>query len=150
MIRVGRTEMLGELVGSDPRTDLAVLKVKGSVPLAATWGDSDKLEAGDWVLAIGSPFGLERTVSAGIVSATSRNNLGMGAQDSYQDFIQTDVAINPGNSGGPLVDLKGRVVGINTAISVVGPQEGGGQGIGFAISSSMAGGSSTNSSSRAR
>jgi serine protease Do len=137
-IRVGRTEMLGDLVGSDPRTDLAVLKVKGSVPIAATWGDSETLEAGDWVLAIGSPFGLERTVSAGIVSATSRNNLGVGLQDSYQDFIQTDVAINPGNSGGPLIDLRGRVVGINTAVQVVGPQEGGGQGIGFAISSSMA------------
>ncbi len=137
-IRVGRTELFGELVGSDPRTDLAVLKVKGSVPLAASWGDSDKLEAGDWVLAIGSPFGLERTVSAGIVSATSRNNLGLGIQDAYQDFIQTDVAINPGNSGGPLIDLRGRVVGINTAISVVSPQDGGGQGIGFAISSSMA------------
>jgi serine protease Do len=137
-IRVGRTEFLGDIVGSDPRTDLAVLKVKGRVPMAATWGDSDKLEAGDWVLAIGSPFGLERTVSAGIVSATSRNNLGLGMQDTYQDFIQTDVAINPGNSGGPLIDLKGRVVGINTAISVTSPQEGGGQGIGFAISSSMA------------
>jgi serine protease Do len=137
-IRVGRTELLGELVGSDPRTDLAVLRVKGSVPMAATWGDSDKLEAGDWVLAIGSPFGLERTVSAGIVSATSRHNLGVGLQDGYQDFIQTDVAINPGNSGGPLIDLRGRVVGINTAISVVSPQEGGGQGIGFAISSNMA------------
>jgi serine protease Do len=138
MVRVGRTEFFADLVGSDPRTDLAVLKVKGSVPMAATWGDSDKLEAGDWVLAIGSPFGLERTVSAGIVSATSRNNLGLGMQDSYQDFIQTDVAINPGNSGGPLIDLRGRVVGINTAISIVSPQEGGGQGIGFAISSAMA------------
>jgi serine protease Do len=137
-IRVGRTELLGDLVGSDPKTDLAVVKVKGSVPMAASWGDSDKLEAGDWVLAIGSPFGLERTVSAGIVSATSRNNLGLGLQESYQDFIQTDVAINPGNSGGPLIDLRGRVVGINTAISVTSPQEGGGQGIGFAISSSMA------------
>ena len=137
-IRVGRTELLGELVGADPRTDLAVVKVKGSVPLAAAWGDSDKLEAGDWVLAIGSPFGLERTVSAGIISATSRNNLGMGLQDTFQDFLQTDVAINPGNSGGPLIDLRGRVVGINTAITVTSAQEGGGQGIGFAISSSMA------------
>jgi len=139
-IRVGRTELYGELVGSDPKTDLAVVKVKGSVPMAATWGDSDKLEPGDWVLAIGSPFGLEQTVSAGIVSATSRHNLGLLAQDAYayQDFLQTDVAINPGNSGGPLIDLRGRVVGINTAISMVSPQEGGGQGIGFAISSSMA------------
>ncbi len=137
-IRVGRTELVGELVGADPRTDLAVVRVKGSVPLAATWGDSDGLEPGDWVLAIGSPFGLERTVSAGIVSATSRNHLGMVAQDVYQDFIQTDVAINPGNSGGPLVDLRGHVVGINAAISGINPQEGGNQGIGFAIPSSIA------------
>jgi Do/DeqQ family serine protease len=136
-IRIGRTEMIGELVGSDPRTDLAVVKVKGSVPQAAAWGDSDKLEPGDWVLAIGSPFGLEKTVSAGIVSATSRNNLGMVGQDAYEDFLQTDVAINPGNSGGPLIDLKGRVVGINTAISMVSRDQGS-QGIGFAISSAMA------------
>ena len=137
-IRVGRTEFLGDLVGSDSRTDLAVLKVKGPVPMAAEWGDSDQLEAGDWVLAIGSPYGLERTVSAGIVSATARHNLGLAPQDTYQDFIQVDVAINPGNSGGPLIDLRGRVVGINTAISVVSPREGGGQGIGFAIPSAMA------------
>jgi serine protease Do len=136
-VRVGLTEMLGELVGSDPKTDLAVVKVKGSLPMAASWGDSEKLEQGDWVLAIGSPFGLERTVSAGIVSATSRNNLNMVAQDAYQDFIQTDVAINPGNSGGPLIDLRGRVVGINTAISMMSRDQGS-QGIGFAISSSMA------------
>ena len=137
-IRVGRTEMLGELVGSDPRTDLAVVKAKGSLPLAASWGDSDKLEAGEWVLAIGSPYGLERTVSAGIVSATSRNNLGLGIQDAYQDFLQTDVAINPGNSGGPLIDLRGRVVGINTAVTMINAETGGNQGIGFAISSTMA------------
>ena len=137
-IRVGRTEMLGELVGSDPRTDLAVVRAKGSLPLDAAWGDSDKLEPGEWVLAIGSPFGLERTVSAGIVSATSRNNLGLGMQDSYQDFLQTDVAINPGNSGGPLIDLRGRIVGINTAVSLITAEGGGNQGIGFAISSSMA------------
>ena len=136
-VRVGQTEMIGELVGSDPRTDLAVVKVKGSLPMAASWGDSDKLEQGEWVLAIGSPFGLERTVSAGIVSATSRNNLGMVAADAYEDFIQTDVAINPGNSGGPLIDLRGRVVGINTAISMVSRDQGN-QGIGFAISSTMA------------
>jgi len=139
-VRVGRrTEMIGELVGSDPKTDLAVVRVKGSLPMAASWGDSDRLEEGDWVLAIGSPFGLERTVSAGIVSATARNNLGAGGQDAYEDFLQTDVAINPGNSGGPLVDLRGRVVGINTAVSLVSPENGGGnQGIGFAISSALA------------
>jgi serine protease Do len=134
---VDRIEMGAELVGSDPRTDLAVIKVKGSLPLAASWGDSDKLEQGEWVLAIGSPFGLERTVSAGIVSATARNNLGLGPQDSYEDFIQTDVAINPGNSGGPLIDLRGRVVGINTAVSMIARDQGN-QGIGFAISSSLA------------
>jgi Do/DeqQ family serine protease len=134
---IGRIEMNAELVGSDPRTDLAVLKVKGSLPLAASWGDSDKLDQGDWVLAIGSPFGLERTVSAGIVSATSRHNLGVGPQEGYEDFIQTDVAINPGNSGGPLIDLRGQVVGINTAISMI-QRDQGNQGIGFAISSSLA------------
>ena len=139
-VRVGRqTEMIGELVGSDPRTDLAVVRVKGMLPMAASWGDSDRLEEGDWVLAIGSPFGLERTVSAGIVSATSRNNLGVVGQDAYEDFLQTDVAINPGNSGGPLIDLRGHIVGINTAISSIAPENGGGnQGIGFAISSSLA------------
>jgi serine protease Do len=136
-IRIGRTEMNADLVGSDTRTDLAVLKAKGSLPLAASWGDSDKLEQGDWVLAIGSPYGLERTVSAGIVSATERNNLGIGPQDGYESFIQTDVAINPGNSGGPLIDLRGRVVGINTAISMISRDQGN-QGIGFAISSSLA------------
>ena len=130
--------MMGELVGSDPRTDLAVIKAKGSLPMAASWGDSEKLEQGDWVLAIGSPLGLERTVSAGIVSATSRNNLGLGVSDAYQDFLQTDVAINPGNSGGPLIDLRGRVVGINTAISIITAEGGGNQGIGFAIPSRMA------------
>ena len=136
-VRVGRTEMVADLVGADPRTDLAVVKVKGSVPQAASWGDSDKLEPGDWVLAIGSPFGLEQTVSAGIVSATSRNNLGMVAADAYEDFLQTDVAINPGNSGGPLIDLRGRVIGINTAISRITLDQGN-QGIGFAISSALA------------
>ena len=134
---IGRIEMNAEVVGSDPRTDLAVIKVKGSLPLSASWGDSDKLEQGDWVLAIGSPFGLERTVSAGIVSATARNNLGVGPQDAYEDFIQTDVAINPGNSGGPLIDLRGRVVGINTAVSMI-QRDQGNQGIGFAISSGLA------------
>jgi serine protease Do len=139
LVRVGkRTEMMGELVGEDPRTDLAVIKVKGSLPLAAAWGDSDLLEEGDWVLAIGSPYGLERTVSAGIVSATSRTTLSAVGQDTYEDFIQTDVAINPGNSGGPLVNLKGEIVGINTAISVINPEQGGNQGLGFAIASSMA------------
>ena len=138
-VRVGRqTEMEARLVGDDPQTDLAVIQVKGSLPLAATWGDSDQLEPGDWVLAVGSPLGLERTVSAGIISATARHDLGFGTQDSYENFLQSDVAINPGNSGGPLVDLRGRVVGINTAIRPVSPESGGNQGIGFAIAASLA------------
>ncbi len=139
-VRVGRrTEMIGELVGDDPKTDLAVIRVKGTLPVAAVWGDSDRLEEGEWVLAIGSPFGLERTVSAGIISATARSNLPVEVRDAYEDYLQTDVAINPGNSGGPLVDLRGRIVGINTAIVFSSTETGGGnQGIGFAISASLA------------
>ena len=107
-VRVGRqTEMEAKLVGDDPRTDLAVIQVKGTLPLAARWGDSDKLEPGEWVLAVGSPLGLERTVSAGIISATARHNLGFGVADAYENYLQSDVAINPGNSGGPLVDPPG-------------------------------------------
>ena len=140
IVRVGRqTELVAELVGDDPKTDLAVIRVKGTLPMAATWGDSDRLEPGEWVLAVGSPLGLERTVSAGIISATARHDLGVNARDSYENFLQIDVAINPGNSGGPLVDLRGRVVGINTAVSLISPENGGGtQGIGFAIASSLA------------
>ena len=139
-VRVGRqTELVAELVGDDPKTDLAVIRVKGHLPMAARWGDSDRLEQGDWVLAVGSPLGLERTVSAGIISATARHELGVGIRDSYENFLQTDVAINPGNSGGPLVDLRGQVIGINTAVSLIRPENGGGtQGIGFAIASSLA------------
>ena len=142
IVRVGRqTELVATLVGEDPKTDLAVIRVQGNLPMAATWGDSDRLEAGDWVLAVGSPLGLERTVSAGIISALARHDLGtnLAPRDTYENFLQIDVAINPGNSGGPLVDLRGRVVGINTAISLVSPENGGGtQGIGFAIASSLA------------
>ncbi len=136
-IRVGRiTDMAAELVGGDPKTDLAVLKVKGVLPSQADWGDSDKVDIGDWVLAIGSPFGLDRSVTAGIVSATSRGNLPLPIMgDNYQDFIQTDAAINPGNSGGPLISLQGKVIGINTAIF---SESGGSQGIGLAISSRLA------------
>jgi serine protease Do len=124
-----------KLVGSDEKTDLAVLQIPGPLAVQAEWGDSDQVDVGDWVIAIGSPFQLDRTVTAGIVSATARNNLLPG--DVYEEFIQTDAPINPGNSGGPLVDMRGRVIGINTAIFA--PQGGyGGQGIGFAISSSLA------------
>jgi serine protease Do len=117
------------VVGRDPKTDLALIKIdaKNSLPVAA-FGNSDALEVGDWVVAIGNPFGLETTVTAGIVSAKSRS-IGAGP---YDDFIQTDASINPGNSGGPLFNLQGEVVGINTAIVS------GGQGIGFAIPINMA------------
>jgi serine protease Do len=130
----GNQEITAKLVGTDPKSDLAVVKIDpGKVKLtAAVLGDSDKLEVGDWVIACGSPFGLRQTVSAGIVSAIGRGNVGI---TEYEDFIQTDAAINPGNSGGPLVDLEGRVVGINTAIA---SQNGGNNGIGFAIPISMA------------
>jgi len=119
-----KKEYQAKVVGRDPKTDLAVLKVKAdkSFP-AATLGDSDQLQVGEWVVAIGNPFGLNNTVTCGIVSAKGRV-IGAGP---YDDFIQTDASINPGNSGGALLNMKGELVGINTAII---PQ---GQGIGFAI-----------------
>jgi serine protease Do len=131
-VQLGEGEMLpGEVVGSDPPTDLALLRVRADRPLAAaSLGDSDDLHVGDWVMAIGNPFGLEHTVTTGIVSAKERRTGGPDAP--YGSFIQTDASINPGNSGGPLFDLSGRVVGINTAINAAG------QGIGFAIPSNMA------------
>ncbi len=123
-----------KVVGSDPRTDLAVIKikVKEKLPTPAKLGDSDKLKIGEWVVAAGASFGLDNTITAGIVSAKGRAISG-GLQ--YEDFIQTDAAINPGNSGGPLVNLKGEVVGINTAIV---SKSGGYMGIGFAIPVNMA------------
>jgi len=118
------------LVGRDVKTDLAVLKVDAAGPLpVAELGDSDRLRVGQWVIAIGNPFGLDRTVTAGIVSATARTRVGVA---TYENFIQTDASINPGNSGGPLLNLDGKVVGINTAIVASG------QGIGFAIPANMA------------
>jgi serine protease Do len=119
-----------KLIGLDKKTDLAVLKLddgKGSFPYARL-GDSDRMQVGDWVIAVGSPFGLQSTVTAGIVSAKARQ-IGQGP---FDDFLQTDAAINPGNSGGPLVNMQGEVIGINTAIVA------GGSGIGFAIPSNMA------------
>jgi serine protease Do len=117
-------EYPAEIVGRDPKTDLALIKIKADKQLPSLpLGDSDKLRVGDWVLAVGNPFGLEHTVTAGIISAKGRI-IGAGP---YDNFLQTDASINPGNSGGPLINLKGEVVGINTAIV---PQ---GQGIGFAI-----------------
>jgi len=121
-----------KLVGADAATDLAVLKVDAQDLVPAPLGDSEKLKVGDWALAVGSPMGLDKTVTAGIISATGRANVGIA---DYEDFIQTDAAINPGNSGGPLVNLRGEVIGINTAIA---SRSGGNIGIGFAIPSNMA------------
>jgi serine protease Do len=126
------TSIRARLLGTDPRTDLAVLKIETDKPLRAVpFGDSDALQVGDWVVAIGNPFGLGGSVTAGIVSARGRN-IGQG---NYDDFIQTDAAINRGNSGGPLFNLQGEVVGINTAIF---SPSGGSIGIGFSIPSSLA------------
>jgi serine protease Do len=124
-----KKEYDARVIGTDPKTDLALIKIKaaGSLPVARL-GDSDRLEVGEWVVAIGNPFGLEQTVTAGIISAKGRV-IGAGP---YDDFLQTDASINPGNSGGPLFNLKGEVVGINTAIVA------GAQGIGFAIPVNMA------------
>ncbi|WP_454700376.1 DegQ family serine endoprotease [Agrobacterium burrii] len=126
------TELPATLVGADPKSDLAVLKITASKPLAViSWGDSDRLKAGDQILAIGNPFGIGTTVTAGIVSARGRD-LHSGP---YDDFIQIDAPINHGNSGGPLVDVEGKVVGINTAIY---SPNGGSVGVGFAIPSDQA------------
>jgi len=125
-LRDGR-ELKAELVGSDPETDIAVLRIPAQSLTAVALGDSDDLRVGDFVVAIGSPFGLSHTVTSGIVSALGRSGLGI---EGFESFIQTDASINPGNSGGPLVDLHGRLVGINTAILA---PSGGNVGIGFAI-----------------
>lgn len=127
----GQTEYDAKLVGSDPRTDVAVIKVEARNLPAITLTDSDQVRVGDVVLAIGNPFGVGQTVTMGIVSAKSRAGLGL----DYEDFIQTDAPINPGNSGGALVDVAGRLVGINTAII---SRTGGNLGIGFAIPSNLA------------
>ncbi len=121
-----------ELVGSDPEVDIAVLKIKAKGLVQVTMSDSDQLRVGDFVVAIGNPFGLGQTVTTGIVSALGRTGLGI---EGYENFIQTDASINPGNSGGALVDLRGRLIGINTAI--IAPA-GGNVGIGFAIPVNMA------------
>jgi serine protease DegQ len=127
-------ELSAELVGADPETDIAVLQVEtdGIELTALPFGDSDKLRVGDYVVAVGNPFGLGQTVTSGIVSALGRSGLGI---EGYEDFIQTDASINPGNSGGALVNLRGELVGINTAILA---PAGGNIGIGFAIPTSMA------------
>jgi len=119
-----------KLVGSDPLTDLAVLKISTFRNLPhPTFGTSSDLGAGEWVMAIGNPYGLEGTVTVGVISGTGRSNLGI---TTYENFIQTDASINPGNSGGPLINLKGQVIGINTAVAEIG------SGVGFAIPIEMA------------
>lgn len=123
-------------IWDDPKTDLAVLGIKGQQLPVAQFGDSDAVTVGDFVVAIGSPFGLSHSVSYGIISATGRRNLDLGKSGVvYQDFFQTDAAINPGNSGGPLIDLNGQVIAVNTAIA---SNSGGNDGIGFAIPIRMA------------
>src|ERR1700735_568176 len=129
-----KREMKARVVGTDPRTDIAVLKIEGSNFPSLTLADSSKVEVGDIVLAIGDPFGVGQTVTAGIVSATGRSL--NGAIEQVEDFIQTDAPINPGNSGGALVDDDGHLIGINTAI--LSGNSGGNQGIGFAIPINMA------------
>jgi serine protease Do len=128
-----KREFKARVVGTDPRTDVAVLKIEGSNFPVLTLADSSKVEVGDIVLAIGNPFGVGQTVTAGIVSATGRGNLGI---EQVEDFIQTDAPINPGNSGGALVDDEGHLIGINTAI--LAGNSGGNQGIGFAVPINMA------------
>ena len=127
-----KREFKGKIVGTDPKTDLAVVKVDAFGLPFVRWGDSSKLQVGEYVLAIGNPFGLNSTVTLGIVSALGRGRMGI---TQYEDFIQTDAAINPGNSGGALVNTAGELVGINTAII---SQTGGYQGVGFAVPASMA------------
>jgi len=122
-----------ELVGGDPETDLAVLRIKADQLTAVPLGNSDEAQVGDFVLAVGNPFGLGQTVTSGIVSALGRTGVGAGA--GYENFIQTDASINPGNSGGALVTLDGRLIGINTAIF---SRTGGNIGIGFAVPINMA------------
>lgn len=125
-----KREFKATLVGTDPDTDVAVIKIDRDDLPVARLGDSDKIQVGEMVLAIGSPFELTRTVTNGIVSATGRSGTGVGI--TYEDFIQTNAAINPGNSGGPLINIKGEVIGINTAIAT-GGLSGGNVGVGFAI-----------------
>jgi Do/DeqQ family serine protease len=127
-----KREIKGKVIGTDPATDIALLKIGVTGLPVVPWGDSTQLKVGEWVLAIGSPFQLSQTVTAGIVSATGRANMGFA---EYEDFIQTDAAINPGNSGGALINTRGELVGINTGIY---SESGGYQGIGFAVPSKLA------------
>ncbi len=126
-----------EIIGADLGTDIALLKIDGRRLPHAPFGDSEQLRVGEWVMAIGAPFGLQNTVSAGIVSAIGRASL-QGMLTPYQDFVQTDAAINPGNSGGPLVNLHGEIIGINTAIATGGGFNPSFNGVGFAVPVNMA------------
>ena len=120
-----KKELKGKVVGTDTKTDLAVIRIPTAESVVpAPLGDSDRLNVGEWAIAIGSPFGLEQTVTVGVISATGRSEVGIVP---YENFIQTDASINPGNSGGPLLNFRGEIIGINTAIVSTG------QGIGFAI-----------------
>jgi serine protease Do len=124
-----KQEFRGRIVGSDSKTDIAIIKFDAPADVrVASLGNSDTLRVGEWAIAIGNPFGLDQTVTVGVVSATGRADVGIA---TYENFIQTDASINPGNSGGPLVNLRGEVIGINTAIVATG------QGIGFAIPANM-------------
>jgi serine protease Do/serine protease DegQ len=124
-----KREYRGQILGTDPKTDLALVRFEPDHELTvATLGNSDALQVGEWAIAIGNPFGLDQTVTVGVISATGRSDVGIA---TYENFIQTDASINPGNSGGPLVNLKGQVIGVNTAIVAAG------QGIGFAIPINM-------------
>jgi serine protease Do len=125
-------EIEAKIIGTDPKSEVAVIKIPGKDLPFIEMGDSEKLEIGEWVIAVGNPFGLSKSITAGIVSAKGRNSVGLA---DYENFIQTDAAINPGNSGGPLIDLDAKVIGINTAIF---SQNGGNMGIGFAIPINMA------------
>jgi serine protease Do/serine protease DegQ len=127
-----RRQFQAKIVGADPGTDVAVLQIAARDLTALRFGDSDQLNVGDYVLAVGNPFGIGQTVTSGIVSALGRSGL---SPEGYEDFIQTDASINPGNSGGALVNLRGELIGINTAI--IGPS-GGNVGIGFAVPANMA------------
>ncbi len=125
-------DLTAKIIGADSHSDVAIIKIEGRDFPFVTIGDSDKLEIGEWVIAIGNPFGLQQTVTVGVVSAKGRSSVGI---NDYEDFIQTDAAINPGNSGGPLLNIHGEVVGMNTAIF---SKSGGYMGIGFAIPINMA------------
>jgi len=125
-------EFKAKIIGTDPHSDVAIIKIDAKNLPVLPLGDSDSLEVGEWVIAVGNPFGLSHTLTAGIVSAKGRSSIGL---EDYENFIQTDAAINPGNSGGPLVDLEGKAVGMNTAIY---SRSGGYMGIGFAIPINMA------------